>query len=89
MPETTRYRQRLAAGLCVGCGARKPKAGRARCPACLKAVREAQAERTRLLLKSGTCRTCGQRPAAEGHRDCRDCLDRYAGYTRERKASGV
>lgn len=85
MPEETRYQGRIAEGICAGCGKRKPAEGRVRCGPCLRAVREATAQRAAEMIKRGRCRTCGSRPAKEGHRDCASCLRRYADYAARRK----
>lgn len=86
MPTADRYEARRSEGVCVGCGRKQPAPERVRCKACLKAVREASAERARLLTQAGTCRTCGAASAKRGHRDCAGCLERYAQYTAQKKS---
>ena len=58
----TRYAERVAAGLCPGCGRRRPEDGRAQCSICLDYQAAKQLERNRTVGHQPTtkrCRVCG------------------------------
>ena len=94
-----------ARGICTACHHEKAAAGRARCPACLYALRlykkpprseatkELERQRSRQrrddLRAAGICTVCGKRPA-EPHTICDYCRARSRNVSAERRlAAGV
>jgi hypothetical protein len=86
MPEGSRYRRRVGAGLCGCCGAAPLVPATTKCRPCHRRSARASAALRDERTARGRCPTCGGRPAP-GRRDCRPCLDRYAAFQRTYKAA--
>ena len=67
-----RYRDRLAAGLCIDCGTRARLYARVLCSLCL----ESRAEQRAARKASGRCYKCGA-DAQRGRAHCSACLAKF------------
>jgi hypothetical protein len=81
MPEPSRYRTRVSAGLCGSCGGAPLEPATTKCAPCHRKAARASAALRAERTERGRCPTCGARPE-EGRRHCRPCLDRYAAFQR-------
>jgi hypothetical protein len=77
-----RYRERVAAGVCVDCGKTSPKPGIKRCQPCIDkkdhSKLSASNKKNKALLKqkridSGLCAYCGKVRSEDGKNGCKDC----------------
>lgn len=79
-----RQEKRAAAGLCIMCGRKPPRAGYKMCPECQAKTRNRQnrynwetGKRQPQVLLDGVsrCKRCGKAPPAEGYKLCERCLE--------------
>lgn len=89
----SRYKQRIAAGLCGKCGYAKPPESKAFCDACREKERLRAQKRRAASKANGNCISCGSRPKAEGKSRCPVCLAGSAASARralrQRKVDGL
>lgn len=71
--------ERKAAGLCLGCGRRRPEPGKVRCGRCLAKSRELYRKSRGYQIPRhewpayGLCYYCGKRPVDKGYKSCSEC----------------
>lgn len=79
--------ERRAAGLCPGCGTRKPARGHSRCRRCMDYQAEWFRKRRGERIAAGKCGQCGKRPALKDATRCMPCAVKNAlGEQRRRRA---
>lgn len=82
-------RERLAAGLCIQCGARPARPGRKTCTACAEAKSAAARTRHERDIRNGRCIECHRKLDAEivamGRRRCPECLERRRAVAARRR----
>ncbi len=88
----SRYKDRIAKGLCGKCGHARPPESKAFCDDCRTKERLRAQKRREQAEADGNCSSCGSRPRVEGKSKCSVCLAGGAASARrtarKRKATG-